>query len=178
MEKEIWKFIKETNNLYQVSNLGRIRSYHNNDINIINGYVNKGGYKCVLLTLPNKRIGRFVHKLVATHFINNPNPNIYTQINHKDENKLNNTVENLEWCTSKYNCNYGNRNNKMSVPVYQYTKDYKLVRKWDSTHQIEKELNISKGQISKAINHKLKYVKGYIWSSIPISNFHVSYHKD
>ena len=178
MIKEVWKFIKETDNLYQVSNLGRIRSYHNNDVNIINGYVNKYGYRCVLLTLPNKRIRRFVHKLVATHFIDNPNPKVYTQINHKDEDKLNNTVDNLEWCTPKYNCNYGNRNSKMSIPIYQYTKDYKLVKKWDSTHQIERELNISKGRISKAINHKVKYVNGYIWSSVILSNFHITFRKD
>lgn len=175
MKKEIWKFINNTNNLYQISNLGRIRSYHNNDVNVIEGYVDKNGYKCVLLSVDGKRIKKFVHTIVAIHFIINPNPNIYTQINHKDENKLNNVVENLEWCTSKYNCNYGNRNNKMSIPIYQYTKNYKLVKKWDSTHQIEKELNISRGQISKAINKKVKYVRGYIWSSVIISNFHITF---
>lgn len=103
--KEIWKTIGNTR--YQVSNIGRVRStdYKRTGqtklLSLLNG---KTGYKFVIL---DKKTC-YVHRLVAEAFI--PNPDNLPQINHKDENKSNNFVENLEWCSQKYNVNYGNRN--------------------------------------------------------------------
>ena len=71
------------------------------------------GYKRVCLWENGKKFNVSVHRLVATAFINNPDPNIYTEVNHKDENKANNNVNNLEWCTRIYNLNYGTRNKRI-----------------------------------------------------------------
>ena len=123
MQKEIWKDIPNYEGLYQVSNIGNVRtldkyvnsSIKNNDkvkrkSQILKQY-NKRGYLQVTLTVNNKRHYFGVHRLVAQAFI--PNPNNFPQVNHKDENPLNNNVKNLEWCTAKYNCNYGSRNSKI-----------------------------------------------------------------
>lgn len=121
--QEIWKDIPNYEGLYQVSNLGRVKvldRYVNSGIKdnnkvkrkeqILKQYM-KRGYFQVTLIHNNQRHYFNVHRLVAIAFI--PNPNKYPQVNHKDENKLNNFVDNLEWCDAKYNCNYGTRNSKI-----------------------------------------------------------------
>ena len=121
--KEIWKDIPEYEGLYQASNLGNIRvldrvvnsGIKNNKTVIRKGQllkqrVNQGYYEVALSKNCKKRFLK-VHRLVALTFI--PNLDNLPLINHKDENKLNNCVDNLEWCTAKYNCNYGNRNAKI-----------------------------------------------------------------
>ena len=85
------------------------------------------GYKRVTLWENGKKINISVHRLVATAFIDNPDPNTYTEINHKDENKTNNNVNNLEWCTHIYNLNYGTRNLKHSIAMKKYWKQRKAV---------------------------------------------------
>lgn len=114
MKKEIWKDIPELEGLYQASNLGRIKSvkriakkeYRNNRIvkeKIMNGSKNEDGYLKVHITNKEKNINKvlFIHRLIAKTFISNPNN--LPQINHKDGNKLNNCITNLEWCTNLYN---------------------------------------------------------------------------
>lgn len=121
--EEIWKDIPNFEGLYQVSNLGNVRvldryvnsAIRNNDKvkrkgKILKQY-NKRGYLQVSLIKNYKRYYFTVHRLVAMAFL--PNPDNLPQINHKDENPLNNNLSNLEWCTAKYNCNYGNRNSKI-----------------------------------------------------------------
>lgn len=129
--EEIWKDIEGYEGLYQVSNLGRVKSLERKVKTINNGTeclkficerilkpkTNRGGYKVVLLYNQSKRKHITVHRLVAKAFI--PNPSNYPVINHKDECKTNNTVwinedgsidqekSNLEWCTVLYNNNYG-----------------------------------------------------------------------
>jgi len=121
--KEIWKDIKNYEGLYQVSNLGNVKVLdrivnsaikNNNKVKRLGKTLkqyNKQGYMQVVLTYNKIRKYCNVHRLVAEAFI--PNPNNLPQVNHIDENPLNNRVDNLEWCTAKYNCNYGNRNNKI-----------------------------------------------------------------
>jgi len=106
-EVEIWKDVPGYNGLYQVSNLGIIKSLPRNGTigGILAGSVSKQGYKKVLLYSKNTRKDWRVNRIVALAFI--PNPNNLKQVNHKDENKLNNHVGNLEWCSAKYNVNYG-----------------------------------------------------------------------
>ena len=115
---EEWKDIKNYEGLYQISSLGRVKSLpkeRNNGINneiILKQCTDKKGYKRVNLYKNKKSTRVLVHRLVAEAFLNNPNN--YPLINHKDENPSNNKVENLEWCTYKYNNNYGNRAKKFS----------------------------------------------------------------
>lgn len=124
--EEIWKDVifKENNKifdyfgLYQISNLGRIKylpkkaGVHNRKEKISIGYKDKNGYLRAYLCKNNKIKTIGMHKLVALMFM--PNPYQLTQINHKDEDKENNKVDNLEWCTCKYNINYGTRNKRVS----------------------------------------------------------------
>ena len=108
---EEWKYIEGYEGLYQVSNYGRVRSLFyrkKNQVQLLKLRKVTKGYLQVALWKNRKRKDFMVHKLVAEAFI--PNPNNYPQINHKDEDKTNNCVENLEWCTNEYNHNYGTRN--------------------------------------------------------------------
>lgn len=114
--QEIWKDIDGTEGLYQVSNMGGVRS-----VNCVKTrkdgikYEVKGknlksirlpsGYMYVNIYVGGRQKRFYVHRLVASAFIQNPD--MFDQVNHKDENKQNNCVDNLEWCTSKYNNNYG-----------------------------------------------------------------------
>ncbi len=96
---EQWKDIVGYEDYYQISNLGRIKSKY---YNRIRGYIlNQGGYCVAQLCVKGKRKGIALHRLVAIHFI--PNPNNLEQVNHIDFNKENNNVNNLEWCTALQN---------------------------------------------------------------------------
>lgn len=140
-DNEIWKDIVIEKNgvvydyegLYQVSNLGRVRSLDRIDNNgyrrkgkIIKCRLHKSGYMCVGLRKNGEKQQSFsIHRLVATAFI--PNPNNLPVVNHRDECKTNNYVKNLEWCTHKYNTNYGTCQEKRSEkqkgkPLLEETK--------------------------------------------------------
>ena len=105
---EIWKDVKGYEGRYQISNLGRFKSFAQDTKNgkIKIGNLNFNGYLVMLLYdgMGNKKWYP-VHRLVASAFI--PNPEGFDQVNHKDEVKTNNRVENLEWCTNDYNIHYG-----------------------------------------------------------------------
>ena len=114
--KEIWEDIKAYKGKYQISSLGRVKmlDYVASDGRKIKGRIrklqkNNSGY--IIVNIIGKTY--LVHRLVAEAFI--PNPNNYPQINHKDENKQNNRIDNLEWCTNKYNNNYGTKPYKMGL---------------------------------------------------------------
>ena len=107
---EIWKDILGYEGLYQVSNYGRVRSLKYGKEKILKQQINTDGYLHIDLYKNKKRKNYNVHRLVTIAFLENPNN--YPQVNHKDENKQNNHIDNLEWCDYKYNCNYGTRKNK------------------------------------------------------------------
>ena len=109
----------------------------------------------------------YVHRLVAEAFL--PNSDNLPLINHKDENKSNNNVNNLEWCDVKYNTNYGTRNKrigksntngKLSKPVLQYTLDGKFVREWESYRECKRN---GFNHVSECCRGKLKSCGGFIW---------------
>lgn len=115
---EIWKDIAGYEGLYQVSNVGRVRSLkrsvfvrNRNKYKTLKGSIKTGCYELKngyhVVSLYKDGIGKrfFTHRLVAVAFLENP-LNL-PQVNHKDENKKNNSVDNLEWCDAKYNTNYG-----------------------------------------------------------------------
>lgn len=172
---EIWKDIKGYEGLYQVSNLGNVRSVKRNcnqryglrevKERILKTGKTKKGYLIVVLSKEQTTKSHAVHTLVANAFI--PNVNNYPQINHIDENKENNNVNNLEWCTNKYNCNYGTRTirqkQKVSKPVLQYDLKGNFIKKWGSISEAAKNLKMCITCISYNCNGKRKTAGGYIW---------------
>ena len=130
--KEIWKDIKGYEDLYQISNYGEVKSlekkagFSTRKEKILKQHLDKDGYVKVYLCKNNKVKFLSVHRLIAEAFI--PNPNNFPQINHKDENKQNNKIENLEWCTCKYNINYGTRTKRQKETI-KNERSNKIVNK-------------------------------------------------
>lgn len=125
----------------------------------------KGWYLSVTLTINNKPKQYLVHRLVALAFIQNTNN--YKEINHKNEDKTDNRVENLEWCDRSYNNNYGNRltkfANSISKSVIQYTLDGVFVREWKSIAEIGREKGYDTSYISKCCRGIYKTSHNFIW---------------
>ena len=170
--KEIWKDIEGFEGKYQISNMGRVKSLERIDNNnhpvkekIMKSVKDSGGYLQVKLYKDGKYKSYLIHRLVASAFI--PNPNNFFEVNHIDENKTDNRVDNLEWCDSKYNMNYGTRTKRASAScrktILQFTKDGKLVRKWDSATQVERELGFHNSGICMCCKGKQKTCGGYRW---------------
>lgn len=111
-ENEVWKDVAEYEGFYQVSNKGNVRSVARRDSigrecggRMLKPRYDKDGYLRVTICKNGKQKTRFIHILVAGAFV--PNPNGYSEINHRDENKVNNYANNLEWCTRRHNVNHG-----------------------------------------------------------------------
>lgn len=112
--QEVWKQVslKPFTSIYQVSNMGRVKGTNGK---VLKQQSNKTtGYLTVMLYNKGYRKNVTVHRLVASAFIDNNNPDLLTMVNHRDENKHNNRVDNLEWCTQKYNMNYGTLKERQS----------------------------------------------------------------
>lgn len=149
--------------LYQVSNLGRVKGLYKNIIKRLK--TTKDGYLEVGLSKNGIEKKYRVHRLVAITFI--PNPDNLPEVNHLDENKTNNCVSNLEWCTHKQNINYGTHHDRMvktqSKPVLQFDKEGGFIKEWSSIAQISRELNINTGSVSNCCNGKAKTASGFIF---------------
>jgi hypothetical protein len=159
---EEWKDIEGYEGLYQISNEGKIK---NSKGKILKCGKDKDDYLQVGLYKDGKRVWKKLHRLVAEAFI--PNPNNYEQVNHKDEDKANNCLDNLEWCDSKYNNNYGTRNQrsaeKRSKRVDQIDKATgEVIRKWESTMECDRN-GFNQGAVAACCNGLRKTHKGYIW---------------
>ena len=174
--KEIWKDIEGYEGYYQVSNIGRIKSLSREKImpngtlcftkeRILNLNKNINGYMSISLYKNNKRETFRIHRLVAIAFIQNPNN--LPDVNHKDENKENNCVDNLEWCDKTYNNNYGTKKQRQidtrSKNVYQYTLDGVLIKKWKSVKEAS-ECGYDYNCIYKCVTNKNNIHKNSYWS--------------
>lgn len=183
--EEIWKNIEEYPN-YQVSNMGRVKrlstGYYRRTEKILKPQLQNNGYLHIKLSQKDKTKCILVHRLVAQVFI--PNPNNLPQVNHINEDKTDNRVENLEWCTQKYNINYGNgiskrvKTNKengtykkigeinskiRSKSILQFSKDNSFIRKWDCIMDVQRELGYDNKQICSCLKNRQKTAKGFKW---------------
>lgn len=181
--KEIWKDIPDYEGFYQVSNLGNILSLNYKRTKrprLKKPTKHNTGYMVVVLYANKKHKQYLVHDLVMETF--SPDKSNFKsmpcedrckidlnklEINHKDENKLNNNLDNLEWCTRKYNSNYGTRISRVIASqckqVLQYDLRGNFIKSWESVHAIDRELNIPEGNISACCLYKRKTAGGYIW---------------
>ena len=156
---EVWKDIDDR---YSVSNLGRVKSNYAKKERILNPTPDARGYLKVDLRHGKERKGMMVHRLVALAFIENPNPDNFQEVNHKDEDKTNNCVDNLEWCDAKYNSNYGTRNVRKGIAcqkrIYSLDKDG-VVTYYNSRNEAGELLGIDPAAISKALSDKFPHNK-------------------
>lgn len=189
---EIWKPVVGWEDSYMVSSFGRVKSLERvvpfgRATRVIKEkllkQVKKGtcSYYSVNLPIKGKQHWKLVHRLVAQAFL--PNPNNYPEVNHKDENKENNSITNLEWCDREYNHFYGTARERQGdtlkkgfqenkykikyhkIPIIQFTLDGELVRKWDSAKDVERATGIQHRNICACCRkHKGYYTAGgYLW---------------
>ena len=169
LEGEVWKDIPNYEGLYQVSNIGRVKSLTTNSI--MSQYNNKG-YLSISLRRKGNKKGFLVHRLVAECFVAKlPNKRF---INHKNEDKHDNRSINLEWCTVYENNNYGLRNQKISktqtnrsdcsVGILQYSLDGELINEWPSLCELERNgfNRVAISRVCRGIKHYISS-GGYTW---------------
>ena len=178
--EEVWKPIKGYEGRYEISNYGFARSCKR----VI---TNKCGRKCILREkvlkphyLPNgylsvglwkdgKKKDFYIHRLVASAFI--PNDSDLPEVNHLDENKHNNYVQNLEWCTRIQNANHGTHNARMAatkrnqggIRISQYSRNGKFIMVYKSIRDASRSVGVSATAIRDALLGKQKMSAGYCW---------------
>ena len=175
MKEEEWRDITGYEGLYQISNNGNVKSlgrwvnYKNKgkrwkEEKIMKPSVNEIGYLYVGLC-KNRKLKKFkVHRLVYEAFVGDIPNGMY--VNHINEIKSDNRLENLNLMTPKENCNYGTRNKRMSEklskPVLQINKDTnEIIKEFPSTNEVQRQLGYNKGNISQCCNGKPKYNTAY-----------------
>lgn len=170
---EIWKDIKGYEGLYQVSNLGNVRSlnfHREKKIKILKPNLKKDGYYETTLSKNSKFKWVRTHRLVAEAFI----PNIYNkpQVNHINGNKLDNKAENLEWCTNQENITHAiitgleklnGHENPNAKEVNQYDLNNNFIKSYKCLKYAQEETGIKYRYISEACHLKRKSAGGYIW---------------
>lgn len=192
---EVWKDVKGYEGLYQVSNLGRVKSfdcyvnYKNIKKRLIKGKllipVTIKGHSRVVLYKNQKRENRFVHRLVAEAF--KPNPENKPYIDHINTSPWDNAVWNLEWVTSKENQNnpltlkhfseakkgeknywYGKygKDHHRSKPIMQFNLNGNFIKEWECIYEIERELGIKHNNIIKVCKGERKTAGGYVWKYV------------
>lgn len=175
---EIWKDINGYDGKYQISNLGNIRSFSRwkNGALMKPTFCGKPGpYKKVVLVKTGRKDKKqeYIHRLVATHFI--PNPDNLSEVNHIDGDTLNNIVDNLEWCTRQYNAKHASEHgllslghkkgseNVLSKAVIQKSIDGTFVKEWGAITQIQRETGFRTPSIIGCCKHRRKTAHGFLW---------------
>ena len=171
MEK--WRTISEFPGAYEVSDSGRVRSIarclpngHEYPGKILATKAQRNGYLVAHLSYKNQSYTRLVHRLVAIAFKENPNG--FPQVNHINEDKKDNRVENLEWCTRSRNCKYGHRNdamiNQRKKAVNQYTIDGAFVKTFPILNVAARETGVNAAHICDVCKGKRASAGGFKWS--------------
>lgn len=173
---EVWKDVVGYEEYYQVSNLGRYRSKdrqtfgRNKTKRTVKGKILKAtaganGYLSARFCVKGNRKMILLHRVVAMAFLSNPNS--LPEVNHKDEDITNNCVDNLEWCTSAYNANYGTRNEKLAEihrkPVNQLDMNGELIKRWRCAKDACDYLRIDRSGVMRVCKGRRKAYKGYRW---------------
>lgn len=172
---EVWKPVNGYEGLYEISSLGRVKSLPRTVDNGFNVRHTKekilrksyfaNGYEKALLTMNGKSKCFRVHRLVAIAFIDNPNG--FKEVNHINEDKTDNRVENLEWCDRLYNCNYGTRNEKVGLyqkkAVVQLSLSGDIIREFPSATDAEKHLGKRGNHIASCCTGNRGSAYGYKW---------------
>ena len=156
--QEIWRDIEGYEGLYQVSNLRRVKSLNyrrTGKEENLKPRKDKGGYLFVFLYKEGKTKNCKIHRLVAQAFI--PNPEKFSEVNHRDEDKTNNAVDNLEWCSSKYNCNYGTRNERRVKSKSKPVMCLETGEVFSSAKEAQEKIGIFASSICGCANHKKRH---------------------
>lgn len=162
---EIWKDVPDYEGIYQVSNLGNVRSMNYRGTGVVKLLVPtlSVGYPRVMLSKNGNVRGFHVHRLVGMAFI--PNPHGYDCINHKDESRTNNRVENLEWCTKAYNNTYGTIQKRHAItrskPILQILNGV-VVKRWDSIKEVA-DFGYDAANVCQCCKNTRYSHKGYEW---------------
>lgn len=179
--EEVWKDVQGYEGYYQVSNHGRVKSLDRKVKNrggiatkkgkILSPSVMNNQYKKIALWKDNEQKMMLMHRLIAQAFI--PNTGNLPEVNHIDEDKGNNSVDNLEWCDRLYNANYGtaiersaSKRKGVSVgerAIEQYTTNGVFVRSYDSAMKAAEAIKGCNSGICKCANGRYKIAHGYVW---------------
>lgn len=180
MNNEIWYPLKGYENLYEISKTGKIKSLkkkHRTFEKLLKPKLTKDGYYQVSLYKNGKSKCLRVHRLVALNFLENPENK--EQVNHKDGNKLNNCVDNLEFCTNQENIDHSIRiglqkpsgsTNSNAKKIAQYNKEGTLLATYECCKYAHDITNIPKSTLSKILNKKQKYWKEYYFKEVSHGN--------
>lgn len=192
---EVWRDIHGYESLYQISNMGRVYSKPrpSSRVGILRQVSGLNGYLNVTLCKNGKSTQCPIHRLVAEHFVENPHPDEWDCVNHRDEDKHNNVSTNLEWCTTSYNASYGTaterriasrlrnaadpnykpvKHNPLSVKpntkaVIQSDLNGNVIKVWNSIKEVVETLGYDRSCISAACNRRRRYesgmAHGYLW---------------
>lgn len=163
-DKEVFKDIPNYEGLYQVSNKGNVKSIISNN-KILKPKITSKGYLSVKLYKGGQKKDFLAHRLVAEAFI--PNPQSLYTVNHKNEIKTDNRVENLEWMSIYDNNRYGTHDERMAkslcLPILQYDLNGNFIKEWDSIKSVEEEKGFRNSHISECCSGKQKTSYGYVW---------------